>query len=54
MNEPKEILCPLCRRYLGTIAGEYFRAPPCQCGWQLQLVKVRKLPRNIDRIEVKA
>jgi len=30
----KEIRCPCCERYLGTIDGTYVRFPPCVCGWQ--------------------
>ena len=32
----REIYCPVCRCYLGTIGvdGSYMRFPPCTCGWQ--------------------
>lgn len=55
----REIYCPWCaadgkRRYLGTLEGDYFRAPPCDCGFQLELTQRRKLPRNRQRIAMQA
>jgi hypothetical protein len=56
---PREIYCPWClaagrRRYLGTLDGDYFKAPPCSCGFQLELTQRRKVPRRVDRIEIRA
>lgn len=31
---PIELRCPGCNRYLGTVDGAYFAAPPCSCGLQ--------------------
>lgn len=32
----RDVHCPMCRRYLGSIGldGSYMRFPPCECGWQ--------------------
>lgn len=32
----REVQCPMCGAYLGSIGtdGSYMRFPPCKCGWQ--------------------
>lgn len=36
MNDGPErrLTCPACRRYIGTVDGQYYEAPPCRCGVQ--------------------
>jgi len=62
-SDAREILCPCCRAYLGTIGldGSYMRFPPCQqCGWQWVGEAVGKRARRWietpagERIELKA
>lgn len=43
---PTRLTCPACSRYIGTVDGGYFEAPPCQCGVQTTVRVVAKRGRS--------
>lgn len=58
-TEDVRLSCPRCSRYLGTLDGFKFEAPPCKCGFQTTVKAVGRRARQevespgTGRIEVK-